>query len=70
VDLPNVEVGNRLVGNNYPVVDIIPLGIYFGPPLGRCPSVSICFLVYLLLLHEFCSQEIDFGLHLVMGSQE
>jgi hypothetical protein len=68
VDLRKVEVGIQLLGNIYLVADIIPPGVHFGPLLGRHLSFSICFLVYLSLLHEFRSQGIGFGLRSFAGS--
>jgi hypothetical protein len=70
VDLRQVEVGIQLLGNIYLVADIIPSVVHFAPLLRRCPSFSICFLVYLSLLHEFRSQGIGFGLRLFAGSPE
>jgi hypothetical protein len=70
VDLWKVEVGIYLLGNIYLVADIIPPGFDFAPLLGRRPSFSIWFLVYLSLLHEFCSQGIGFGILLFAGSPE
>jgi hypothetical protein len=70
VDLRNVEVGIQLIGNIYLLGDRIPPGIHFAQLFGRCPSFSICFLVYLSLLHEFHSQGIGFGLRLFAGSPE
>jgi len=63
VDLWKVVVGIKLLGNIKLVADIIPPGIQFVRPFGQCPSFSICFLVYLSLLHEYQSQGIGFGLH-------
>jgi len=70
VDLQNVEVGIQLLGNFYPVADIIPPGVHFAPLLRWRPSFSICFLVYIWLLHEFRSQGIVFGLRHFAGSPE
>jgi len=70
VDLLKVEVGILLLGNIYLVADIIQPGIHFMPPLGLCPSFSMCFLIYLSFLHEFCSQVIGFGLRIFAGSAE
>jgi hypothetical protein len=70
VDLRKVEVGIQLLGNIYLVADIIPPGVDFAPLLGVPPSLSICFLVYLSLLHEFRSQGNGFALRPVGGSPE
>jgi hypothetical protein len=70
VDLRKVEVGIQLLGNIYYVANIIPPGIHFTLLLGRCPSFIICFLVYISLLYEFCSQGIGFGLRLFTSSPE
>jgi len=70
VALRKVEVGIQLLGNIYLVADMIAPGIHFAPLLGRRPSFSICFLVYLSLLHEFHSQGTGFGLRLFAGSPE
>ena len=51
VDLQKVEVRIYLLGNMYLVADIILPGFHFAPLPGRHPSLSICFLVYLSLLH-------------------
>jgi hypothetical protein len=55
VDLLKVEVGIYLLGNIYRVADIDLPGVHFVLLVGRCPSFSIWFLVYLLLLYEFYS---------------
>jgi hypothetical protein len=68
VDLRKVEVGIQLLQTIYLVADIISPGIHFAPLLGQRPGFSICFLVYLSLLHKFCSQGIGFGLRLFAGS--
>jgi hypothetical protein len=70
MDLWKVEDGMQLLGNIYLVADIIPPGLYFARLLGQRSSFSICFLVYLLLLHEFHCQCIGFGLRLFAGSPE
>ena len=70
VALWTVEVGILLLGNVDLVGDIIPPGVHFTPLLGRRPSFSICFLVYLSLLHKFRAQGIGFGLCIVAGSPE
>jgi hypothetical protein len=70
VDLRKVEVGIKLLGNIYLVADIIPPGVHFSPLLRWRPSFSICFLVYLSLLHELRSQRIGFGLRLFAGLPE
>jgi hypothetical protein len=70
VDLWKVEVGIQLLGNIYIMADIIPPGFNFAPLLGRRPSVSIWFLIYHSLLHEFRSQGIGFGLHFFAGLPE
>jgi len=64
VDLRKVEIGIQLLGNIYLVADIIPPGVHSAPLLAPRPSFSICFLVYLSLLHEFRSQGIGFSLRL------
>ena len=68
VDLEIVDVGTSLLGIIYLVADIIPPGVHSSPVLGWHPSFSICFLVSLLLLHEFHSQGIGIGLRLFGGS--
>ena len=70
VDLRKVDLGIQLLGNIYLVADIIPPGIHFALLHGRRPRFSICFLVYLSLLHEFHSQGIGFGLGLFAISPE
>jgi len=70
VDLQTVEVGIQLLGDIYLVADIIPPGVHLAALLGQRRSFSICFLVYLSLLHEFRSQGIRFGLRLCAGSLE
>jgi len=70
VDVRKIEVGIELLGNIHPVADITLPGIYFVPLLGRHPSSTMCFLVYLSLLHEFHSLGISFGLHCFIGSPE
>ena len=70
VDLRTVEVSIQLLGNIYLMADIIPPGVQFAPLLGRCPSFSICYLVYLSLLHEFRSKGIGFSLRHFAGSPE
>jgi hypothetical protein len=70
VDLRKVEVGIQLRGDIYVVANIILLGVYLAPLLRRSPSFSMCFLVYLSLIHLFCSQGISFGLRLFPGSSE
>jgi len=70
VHLRTVEGGIQLIGIINLVADIIPPGDHFGALLGLCPSFSICFLVYLSLLHEFRSQGIGFGHHLCAGSPQ
>ena len=70
VDLRNVEVGIQLLAIYYLAVDAIPPGVHFAPLLGRCPSFSICSLVYVSLLHEFCSQGIGYCLRLFAGTPE
>jgi hypothetical protein len=68
VGLRKVEVGIELLGNIFLVADIMPPGVHFAPLLGQYPIFSICFFVYLSLLHEFRSQGIGFGPHLFAGS--
>jgi len=70
VDLRKVGVGIQLLGNIYLVADIIPPDIHLALLLGQCPSFSMCFLIYLSLLHEFRSQGIGFGLCLFASSPE
>jgi len=70
VNLRKVKVGIQLLGNIYLVAKIIPPGVHFAPLLGRRPSFSICFLVYLSLLHEFRSQGIGYGLRRFASSPE
>ena len=70
VDLVKVEVGIQPLGNIYLVADKIPRGIDFTQLLGWRPSFSICFVVWLSILPEICSQGIGFGLHLYAGSPE
>jgi len=70
VDLWKVEVTLQLLGNGYLMADMIPRGDRFRPHLGRRQSCSICFLIYLLLLCEFSSQGISFGLPLFVGAAE
>jgi hypothetical protein len=70
VDLRKVEVGIQLLGNLYLMADIIPPGVHFAPLLGRRPRFSVCFLVYLSLLHEFRSQGIGFAHRLCACSPE
>jgi hypothetical protein len=70
VDLRKVDVGIEHLGNIYLVADIILPGIHYGPLLGQDPGFSVCFLVYLVLLHEFSVQGIGFGLRLFAGSPE
>jgi hypothetical protein len=67
VDLWKVVVGILLFGNVDLLSDIIALSVDFAPLDGQCPSFSICFLVYLSLLHTLCSQHISIGLRLVAG---
>jgi len=68
VDRRKVEVGIQLLGNIHLMADIIPQDIHFVPLLGWRLSFSICFIVYLSLLHEFHSQGIGVGLRLFAGS--
>ena len=65
-----VEDNIYLLGNIHLVADIIPPGVHFVMLLGRCPSFSICFLIYLSLLHEFRSKGIGFGLRLFASLAE
>jgi len=50
------------------VADLISLGVDFVPLLGWRPSVSICFLGNLSLLHVFHAQSVGFGFSLFAGS--
>ena len=68
LDLLNVEVSIQLIGNIYPRADMIQEGVYFEPLLGPDPSLSICYLEYLLLIHKSRSGGIGIGLCLVGGS--
>jgi len=68
VDRRKVDVGIQLLGNINLVADIIPLGIHSAPTLGRCPSFSICSLVYRSLRHKICTHGIRFDLRLFAGS--
>jgi len=70
VDLRKVEVCIQLLGNINLVADIIPPGVNFALLLGQRPSISICFVFYLSLLHEFRSQGIGFACRLSAGSPE
>jgi len=70
VDLRNVDVGISLFGYLNLLFDINLPGAHFMPLLAQHPSISICVLVYLLLLHELCFQGNGFGLHLVAGTPE
>jgi len=70
VDLWKVEVGIQLLGNMYLVAEMNPPGVPFALLLRWHPSFSLCFVVYLSLLHEFCSQGIGFGLRIFGGSPE
>ena len=64
MDRSKVEVGIRLLGNIYLVADVILPGVHFAPILGCYPRFHMCFLIYLSLLHKFCSHGIRLGLHL------
>jgi hypothetical protein len=68
MDLQEVEVGIKILGNIYPVADTIPPGVQFTLLHGSRPTFSMCFPVYLSLLHEFHSQGIGFGLPLFASS--
>jgi hypothetical protein len=70
VQLQIVEVGIKFLGNIYLMADIIIPGVYSTPRLVRCPSVGICFLIYLSFLHDLSSQGIGFGLRVLAGSPE
>jgi len=70
VDLRKIAVGIELVGNMYLVANIIPPGVHFVPLLRQCPSFHMCFLIYLLLLHDVGYQGIGIALHLFAGSPE
>jgi len=48
--------------------DIIPLGVHFALLPGRHSIFSICFVVDLVILHEFGSHGIGFALDIVAGS--
>jgi len=50
------------------MADIVAPGVPFAPHLGQHPSISICFLVYLLLLHKVRCEGIGSGLRLFAGS--
>jgi hypothetical protein len=52
------------------VVDIIARDIHFAPLLGLHPDVSVCFLVYVSMIHDFRSQGSGFGFHSFAGSAE
>jgi ABC-type thiamin/hydroxymethylpyrimidine transport system permease subunit len=67
-DVRKVKVGISLLGNISHAADIIPPGIRLVVLLGWYPSVGICFLVCLSLLHRFRSQGIGFGLCFFVGS--
>jgi hypothetical protein len=62
VDLRTVQVGIQLIENIWLVAYMIAPGSDFVPHLGRRPSFSIYFLVYLSLFYQFSSQGICFGL--------
>jgi hypothetical protein len=64
------EVGIQRFGNICLMTDIIPPGVRISPVLGPHPSLRICFLVYLSLLHEFRSPGIGFGLRIFAISPE
>ena len=70
VDLRKVEVRVKLFGNIYLVAEIIPPGVHLALLLGCRPYFSICFVIYLSLLHKLRSQGIGFGLGLFAGSPE
>jgi hypothetical protein len=70
VDLRKVEVSLSLLGNIYPMPDIILPGVHFAPLLGQHTSFSTSWLHYLSLLHKFRSQGLGFGLHLLAGWPE
>jgi len=70
VDLWKVAVGIKLLGSSYLVADRMLPGVHFVPLLWWCQCFSICFLVFLSHLHEFCSQCIGFGLRLFARSPE
>jgi len=70
VDLRKVEVGISLLGNINPMADIIPPGVHFSTLLGWRPSSSICFLIYLSLLHKLHAQGMGCSLRLSAGSPE
>ena len=68
VDLRKVQVGIELLGNICLVADRLPPDVHFTLLVGRHPSFSIGFLLYISVLHEFCSQGVGFGLPLFAGS--
>jgi hypothetical protein len=70
VDLRQAEVSIQPLGNINLVADIIPPGVHFALLLGRRPRFGIRSLIYLSLLHAFCSQGIGSGLCLFAGSSE
>jgi hypothetical protein len=68
VDVWKVEVRILLLGNVYLVADILSPGVHFAPLLGMCPTLGVCFLIYLSLLYVFHSHGIGFGLRLFASS--
>jgi len=70
VDLRKVEVSIKLLGNIYLMAEIIPPGVHLALLLELRQSFGTCFLGYLSLLHEFCSQGIGFGLRPFVGLPE
>jgi len=70
VDLWNVAVCIQIVGNIHLVAEVILPGYHYTPHVGRNPRFSMCFLVYLSLLHNFLSQGIGFSLWIFASSPE
>jgi hypothetical protein len=62
------EVSILLFGIIYLMAQQLPPEVHLAPQLGRHPSISIWFLVYLLLLHVILSQGVGFGIRLLAGS--
>jgi hypothetical protein len=61
-DIWEVEVGILLIGNIDLIANRIPPRVHFVPLFGQRTCFSTCFLLYRLLLHQFCSKSIGFGL--------
>ena len=70
MDFRKVQAGIELLGKINLVANIMPQRVHCPPRFGRRPSFSICFLIYLWLLHEFSSQGIGFALCRVGSSPE